>query len=210
MQPENLFFTSVVLLVLVSCPVVAASEMWSQTYGGGTDDEEAYALVEASDGGYAVTGDGMLFVKTDEHGNVEWTRAYEGNSLIVTSDGGYAMACYTPAGFNSCDFQLRKIGANGNLEWSKTYGGPDTDRAFSLVETPDGGFAVVGDTYSFAELRSDCWLVKTDRYGNMEWNRTYGGPQFDAAHSVIVTSDGGFMIAGYKDYQDNWVGRISG
>jgi hypothetical protein len=203
---KTLFLSSVVLFVLISYPSVgASSEMWSRTYGG-IEVEEAYSLVEASDGGYVLAGDGGLFVKTDEYGDVEWTRAYEGYSLVATSDGGYAVAGSRSSAFMSSEFRLMKIGADGSLEWSQTYGGESYEFAYSLVEIPDGEYAIAGYTNSFGVERNDWWLVKTDRYGNMEWNRTYGGPQFDAAYSVIVTSDGGFMIAGYKDYQDNWVG----
>jgi hypothetical protein len=199
-RSKTLFLSSVVLLVLVSYPSVAASsEMWSQTYGG-VEAEEAYALVETADGGFAVTGYDELFVKTDEFGDVEWTRAYGGDSLIATSDGGYAVA-----DSRSSDFQLIKIGADGNLEWNKTCGGPDSEHAYSLVETPDGGYALAGYIDSFGVTRFDWWLVKTDVDGNVEWDRTYGGPEFDVARSVIVTSDGGFMIAGYRDFQANYV-----
>jgi len=206
MLAKKLFLSSVVLLFLISYPSVgASSEMWSQTYGG-IEVEEAYSLVETSDGGYALTGDGGLFVKTDEHGNVEWTRAYEGGSLVGTSDGGYAIAGYTSSLTMSLEFRLIKIDAYGNLEWIQTYGGESYEIAYSLVETSDGGYALAGYTNSFGVDRHDFWLVKTDRYGNMEWNRTYGGPEFDGAYSLIVTSDGGFMMAGYKDFQDNYVG----
>jgi len=197
---RKLFLSCVVLFVLVSFPfVVASSEIWSQTYGG-SEDEEAFSLVETADGGFAVTGYDNLFVKTDKQGNVEWTKTYEGQSLIVTSDGGFAVA-----DSRSSDFHLIKIDASGNLEWNKTYGGPDTEHAYSVVETPDGGYALAGYIYSHGETRFDWWLVKTDATGNMEWNRTYGGPEFDSAHSVIVTSDGGLMVAGYRDYQSNYV-----
>jgi len=209
MLSKKLFLASVAFFVLLSLPFVgsvgASSEMWSQTYGG-IEDEEAYSLIETSDGGYALTGDGTLFVKTDEHGNVEWTRAYEGKSLVATSDGGYAIAGYRSSPFMSLEFRLIKIDAYGNLEWTQTYGGESYEKAYSLVETPDGGYALAGYTNSFGVERHDFWLVKTDRYGNMEWNRTYGGSEFDVAHSLIVTSDGGFMMAGYKDFQDNYVG----
>ncbi|MHC3128714.1 MAG: hypothetical protein IBV52_01370 [Candidatus Bathyarchaeota archaeon] len=205
MLSKKLFFTSVVLFVLISYPSVgASSEMWSQTYGG-VEAGEAYSLVETADGGFAVTGYDKLFVKSDRHGNVEWTRAYAGNSLIATSDGGYAVAGYTPNGFTLPDFQLIKIDASGNLEWNQTYGGSKREVAYSVVETPDGGYALAGYIESYRAKWCDCWLVKTDVAGNMEWNRTYGGPEFDTARSVIVTSDGGFIIAGYRDYQANWV-----
>jgi hypothetical protein len=202
---KTLFLSSVALLVLISYPPVGASScMWSRTYGG-IEVEEAHSLVEASDGGYALTGDGGLFVKTDEHGDVDWTKTYEGRSLVATSDEGYAIAGFTPAFTVASDFRLIKIDAYGNVEWTRTYGGSDTEHAYSLVETPDGGYALAGYIDSRGVNRHDWWLVKTDADGNMEWNRTYAGPQFDAAHSVIVTSDGGFMIAGYRDYQANYV-----
>jgi len=86
--------------------------------------------------------------------------------------------------------------------WSQTYGGEygditySFDIAYSLVETSDGGFALAGYTSSFGAGDYDCWLVKTDAYGNMEWNKTYGGESSDAAYSLVETSDGGFAMAG--------------
>jgi hypothetical protein len=203
---KTLFLSSVVLFVLIGYPSVgASSEMWSRTYGG-VEVEEAYSLIEASDGGYALAGDGGLFVKADEHGDVEWTRAYEGYSLVAASDGGYALAGFKSSSTTSLEFHLVKIDANGNLEWSQTYGGDSYEYAYSLVETPDGGYALAGYTNSFGVERHDCLLVKTDRYGNLEWNRTYGGAQYDGAYSVIVTSDGGFVLAGYEDLKSNFAG----
>ncbi len=205
MPSKTLFLSSVFLFVLISYPVVVwSSEIWSQTYAG-AGDEEAYALIETSDGGYAVTGYDMLFVKTDEYGNVEWTRPYGGQSLVATSDGGYALAGYTSRYAVPSDCQLVKIDAEGNLEWNKTYGGSSHDNAYSLVKTPDGGYALAGYTNSFGAYHFDLWLIKTDADGNMEWDRTYGGPEFDSANSLIVTSDGGFMIAGTRDHQANHV-----
>jgi len=188
MLAKKLFLSSVVLLFLISYPSVgASSEMWSQTYGG-IEVEEAYSLVETSDGGYALTGDGGLFVKTNEHGDVDWTRAYEGYSLVGTSDGGYALA-----GTKNDDFWLVKIDAYGNVDWSKTYGGSEPDRAYALIETSDGGYALAGYTDSFGVGRHDCWLVKTDMHGNLEWNRTYSE---GVARELVEISDGGYVFAG--------------
>jgi hypothetical protein len=149
--------------------VGASSEMWSRTYGS-AGQEGAYAVVETSDGGFAMAG------LTFSFGAV----------------GG--------------DFWLVKTDADGNMEWNQKYGGAETEIAYSLVETPDGGYALAGYTYSFGAGNNDFWLVKTDQYGNMEWNRTYGGAEFDRACSLIVASDGGLVLAGYKDLQVNYVG----
>jgi hypothetical protein len=65
-----------------------------------------------------------------------------------------------------------------------------------LVETSDGGYALAGRTESFGQGEEDFWLVKTDADGNMQWNRTYGGPDSERFFSMVVTSDGGYALAG--------------
>ena len=92
---------------------------------------------------------------------------------------------------------LTKVSAQSSAMWDKTYGGTEWDRAKSLVVTSDGGYAIVGRTNSFGEGGGDAWLVKTDALGNMMWNHSYGGTNFDAAISLVVTSDGGYAIAGF-------------
>ena len=82
-------------------------------------------------------------------------------------------------------------------EWNRTYGGASSDRAWSMVQTFDGGYAVAGWTQSFGAGLDDFWLVKTDSAGNMQWNRTYGGANPDEARSVVQTDDGGYAVAGY-------------
>jgi len=182
---------------------------WNQTYGG-NGIEYAYALVETSDGGYAIAGtinnDGWL-VKTDAYGNMEWNKTYGGPepdrvyALVETSGGGYAIAGETASvNVGNYDFWLVKTDANGNMEWNKTYGKATGEGANSLIETSDGGFALAGATTHFgifAKPYSDFWLVKTDAYGNMEWNQTYGKEETEIAQSLVETSDGGYALAGY-------------
>jgi hypothetical protein len=188
------------------------NEQWNRTYRG-TNCEQAYCLVETSDGGFAIAGDtGQLtfaivgdadfwLVKTDAYGNVEWNQTYGGaertvaNSIVEASDGGFAIAGNIFD--NSREIWLVKTDASGNMEWNQTYGGPTNEYASALVETSDGGYAIAGVTDSFGAGYSDFWLVKTDAYGNVEWNRTYGGADYEWAHCVLEASDGGFALAGY-------------
>ncbi|HDQ06260.1 MAG TPA: hypothetical protein ENN36_06030 [Candidatus Bathyarchaeota archaeon] len=214
MLSKKLFFTNVVLFILAGFlfigSVGASSEMWSQTYGGeGT--EKAYSLVETSDGAYVLAGytypsdteeSDVWLVKTDAHGNMVWNRTYgEGaiRVIVQTSDGGYALVGRANKGDWDIyrDFLLVKTDNHGNMEWNRTYGGNDLDHAYSLVQTSDGGFALVGDTSpNLLGSPRDIWLVKTDAYGVMEWNRTYGGASYEYAYSLVETSDGGFALAG--------------
>jgi hypothetical protein len=132
-----------------------------------------------------------------------WTHTYGGanydvgESVVETSDGGYAIAGYTASyGTGSDDVWLVKTDANGSAQWNQTYGGINFDDGYSLVETSDGGYAIAGCTSSFGAGDWDFWLVKTNASGNMEWNQTYGGINSDWGCSVVEVSDGGYAIAG--------------
>jgi len=200
---SKLFLSILTLFVLVSFPLIssvgASAIRWSQTYESGRF-QAAHSLVETSDGGYAIAGSSGFYqvedfclVKTDEYGTMQWIKTYGGPDsekaypLVETSDGGYAIAGRTASfGAGSYDFWLVKTDANGTMQWNRTYGGPDSEEAYSLVETSDGGYAIAGDGL----------LVKTDAYGNMEWNQTYGGGSYYISNSLVETSDGGYVVAG--------------
>ena len=133
-----------------------------------------------------------------------WNKTYggtdsdNGNSVVQTSDGGYAIAGSTLSyGAGVSDVYLVKTDASGNMLWNKTYGGPGNDYGTSVVQTNDGGYAIAGYTYSFGAGVSDVYLVKTDANGNMQWNKTYGGNSTDYGYSVVQTGDGGYATTGY-------------
>ena len=80
------------------------------------------------------------------------------------------------------------------VEWDKTFGGPNSDKAYSVQQTSDGGYILAGETYSFGAGRYDFWLIKTDQNGNKEWDKTFGGYFRDNAYSVQQTSDKGLSL----------------
>lgn len=135
---------------------------------------------------------------------IEWSKTYGGDKddmawwVQQTTDGGYVLTGYTASyGAGDLDFWLIKTDRNGNLEWDKTFGGAAGDIAYSVRETADRGYIIVGITYSFGAGGSDIWLVKTDRKGNLLWSRTFGGPSDESVRCVQQTLDGGYIIAGY-------------
>jgi hypothetical protein len=195
---RKLLLSGVVLSVLLCSSLIVsvdAASMWSRTYEGAEIDA-AYSLIETSDGGYALAD--SMFVKTDALGNREWNKTYGGIacSLVATSDGGYALAGANYSTATNYDFWLAKTDMLGNIQWNRTYGGTGEDVAYSLVASTDGGYVLAGDTWSFGAGGADFWLVKTDSLGNMQWNKTYGGTGDDCARTLVVTSDGGYAIAG--------------
>jgi predicted secreted protein len=82
------------------------------------------------------------------------------------------------------------------LEFSRTFGGPKSDVAYRVIQTSDGGYALAGQTSSYGAGLTDAWLVKADSAGNMEWNKTFGGPSDDTASCIVQTADSGFILAG--------------
>jgi len=184
---------------------------WSRTYGG-TGYDYAYSVVQTTDGGYAIAGTiegsgsdyNFWLVKTDSLGNMQWNAVYGGSrsdyaySVIQTSDGGYALAGETWISSSQCAFWLVKTDSSGNMQWSHTYGGAYCDSARSVIQTSDGGYAIVGTTQPSSTAYSDVWLVRTDSYGNVLWDKKYlgTGSANDYGYSVIQTSDGGYAIAG--------------
>jgi len=119
-------------------------------------------------------------------------------SLIQTSDGGYAITGGTESfGAGGEDVYVVKLDANGNLQWTKTIGGPESEEGVSLIQTSDGGYAIAGLTQSFGAGEDDVYVVKLDANGNLQWTKTIGGKKEDGGFSLIQTSDGGYAIAGY-------------
>jgi len=88
----------------------------------------------------------------------------------------------------------RTLAAQG---FNRTYGGTGHDYAYDLVQTSDGGYALLGYTFPNPIGNINSWLVKTDANGNMEWNKTYGGTGWEYAYDLVQTSDGGYALAGY-------------
>jgi len=85
-------------------------------------------------------------------------------------------------------------------EWNTTFGGSEDEVCYMVHQTADGGYILIGATGSYAGNNEyDVWLIKTDASGNEQWNKTYGGPGFDLGVSIRITSDGGYILAGFTE-----------
>jgi hypothetical protein len=191
----------------------------SRRFLGGTDDEQAYDVKQTSDQGYIVVGSttsfthgnsDILVYKMDANGNKQWRKnfggvqAEEGFSIHQTSDGGYILAGYTYSfthGEGDSDFVVYKLDGNGNKQWRKNFGGINEDKAYSIVQTSDGGYIVSGQTKSFVHGVEDTDLLvyKLSSNGSKQWRKNYGGELDEEGGMIQKTSDGGYIVAGYSD-----------
>jgi hypothetical protein len=151
------------------------NDLWSRTYGGSNLDA-GRAVKQTSNLGYVIAGWTRSFgaggadfwlVKVDSSGYLQWNRTYggaydeEAYAIQQTSDGGFiAAGSTTTYGLGGWDFWQVKTDANGNTQWNQANGGASDDLAYSVQQTGDGGFILVGSTESFGAGLADFWLTK--------------------------------------------------
>ncbi|UCG92902.1 MAG: T9SS type A sorting domain-containing protein [candidate division WOR-3 bacterium] len=192
--------------------------LWTRTYGGALD-EFGMSLQQTADSGYVMTGWTESFgagdvdvylIKTNANGDTLWTRTYGGtmedggNSVQQASDGGYIIAGHTYSfGAGMFDVYLIRTDSIGDTLWTKTYGGYLYDQGWSVQETSDGGYIIGGFTGLFDPLY-DFWLLKTDKNGDTLWTKIYGGSLTEWCNSVRETSDGGYILAGFTGYFNDY------
>ncbi|TKJ39983.1 hypothetical protein CEE37_09615 [candidate division LCP-89 bacterium B3_LCP] len=133
-----------------------------------------------------------------------WTNTFGGSngdygrSVQQTVDGGYIIAGWTYSyGAGNADVYLIKTDMAGSEVWSQTFGGSEEDYGYSVQQTTDGGYIIVGETYTYSAGGNDVYLIKTNAAGTEEWYKTFGGSSNDYGYSVRQTIDGGYIIAGY-------------
>ena len=187
--------------------------LWTKTYGG-SFEENGNFVQQTSDNGYILIGITQSFgaggvdiyaVKTNANGDTLWTKTYGGAlddfgfSIMQTADNGYIISGATNSfGAGSFDCLLMKTDSNGLAQWTKTYGGTDWENGYSMTQTADDGFIVVGQSYSFG-VASDVYVIRTDAAGDTLWTKTYGGSGYDYENCVLKTSDGGYLISASEE-----------
>ena len=195
--------------------------LWDRTFGGSGEDL-GFSVQQTNDDGYIIAGYTSFtngkkawIIKIDSQGNKQLDMATgradsEAASIGLTKDGGYIITGYTPSsGSGKEDVWLIKTNSKLHWDWLKTFGGPSRDLGLSVQETEDGGYIIAGLTESFGAGKGDVWLIKTDPKGDREWDRTFGGSNFDSGASVQQTRDGGYIVTGYNTTTIDNVGSYS-
>lgn len=187
--------------------------LWTLIIGGtGIDGFQSVKVTE--DGNYLAVGytfssgsgnADVFAVKIDPNGNVLWEKTFGGalnefGNTIIESPSGYLIGGSTESfGLGDQDAYLIKVDVNGNLLWSKSYGGNYAEEIQSIIRTSDNGFALVGYTESYGAGFADVLLTKIDSLGQLSWSVEYGGSDYEYGESLLQTSDQGFIMAGYSN-----------
>ncbi len=173
--------------------------LWIKIYEG----TYARSVQQTSDGGYIWAGNtsgSLLIVKTDSLGDTLWSRIYKGGNYTdtgeevqQTTDGRYIVVGMTSR-FNGVEYEyaifLLRVDNNGDTLWTKKFGWYFSAWGYSVRQTFDGGYIVLG--YKMGDI---C-LIKTDSAGNALWQKIHDLGGVDYGYSVKQTSDGGYIIAG--------------
>jgi len=189
----------------------AQDVVWSKHYGGAYN-EGGYAFVQTPDGGYAAVGSTFSYgagdhdvylVRADSLGDTLWSHTYGGamadygHDILVTPDSGFLMVGTTLSfGRGKEDLYLIRTNRWGDLLWSRTHGGTQTDEGWSVRPTRDGGYIVCGTTASSGAGYGDLWLLKINSIGDSLWAKTFGGAGGESGFAVRETPDGGFIAVG--------------
>ena len=149
-------------------------------YFGGSNNDRSYAVVASPQGGVLMVGNS------------------ESDDFDISNPNG------------SYDFWAVRLTGSGDLLWEKSLGGSQIDIAYAATTTSDGGYILAGDTRSndgdVSTFRgsADVWLVKIDDQGDLIWQKTLGGSNFDTARA-ITRIPGGYAIAGASRSADDQV-----
>ncbi|MBI5267861.1 MAG: T9SS type A sorting domain-containing protein [candidate division Zixibacteria bacterium] len=188
----------------------AQNANWSRHFGGAYN-EGGFACAATADRGYFVVGSTYSFghgdhdiyvIRLDSLGDTVWTRAFGGvaadfgRDVQVMPDGGCIVVGSTAsAGVGKEDLYLIRISAGGDLSWSRTYGGVNSDEGWSIRWTSDSNFIICGTTSSSGAGYGDLWLLKLTRQGDSIWAKTFGGAGGESGMAARETI-GGFVAVG--------------
>jgi len=214
---------------------------WQKCLGGSQSEDESQ-IQKTTDGGYILScrsysndgdvsgnhgGGDIWVVKLTNQGIIEWqkclggSRYEQGRSIRQTSDGGYILTGTATSNDGDVigihglieDIWVVKLSSLGVIQWQKCLGGSQGENGYTINQTLDGGYILIGRTQSNDGDVSgnhgdyDAWVVKLSSLGLIQWQKCLGGSGIDFVPSLNKTTDGGYIITGRTQSND---GDVSG
>ncbi|MEI6089839.1 MAG: choice-of-anchor D domain-containing protein [bacterium] len=170
-------------------------------------------------------------MKFNQNGEIEWKKTYGRvglpngfNDLQETDDGGYIMvgdtmfvhSCADQKNAGAGHIWILKVDSYGNYEWSKNFAGNMVESAWSVEKTSDRGYIIAGNTSSRCgdvtvnKGDYDAWILKLDRNGNLQWQKTYGGAGNDLAYSIKENLKNEYIVFGFTGSNDGDISNFKG
>jgi hypothetical protein len=156
----------------------ADGQFFWKRYFGGSNNDRSYNVMQTNDGGFVLIG------------------ASESDDFDITDSKG------------SYDYWAVKLSVEGDLEWTRSFGGSEIDIAYDIATTLDGNFLIVGDARSNDQDVStnygnaDIWLVAIDPQGNLIWEKSLGGSMFDSAKNLLPMNNNLYCVTGSSRSND--------
>lgn len=163
-------------------------------------------------------------IKLDSVGGIEWENTIGGDkidelhSVIPTFDGGYICGGFSFSNISGDktennydtlyqDLWIVKLDIAGNIQWQKTFTGDSIEYLTTMQQTSDSGYVIgaysnstiSGDKTENPVGSYDIWILKLDKYGNIEWQNTIGGDKIDFVLAIEQFADSGLAIGGYSN-----------
>jgi gliding motility-associated-like protein len=147
---------------------------------------------------------------------LQWNVKFGGSQVDIplcikpTADNGIIITGYTDSKDGDVapqpnrdywDLWVIKLSACGVLEWERSFGGSNYEAGHDIVQTPDGGYIVAGETNStdggvvsgYGGTK-DIWLLKLNASGDLQWQKRYGGNGLDIANHIQAAPGGGYYL----------------
>ena len=162
-------------------------------------------------------------LKIDSSGNLLWEKSYgfaghdHAYNIIATNDGGLFFNGFLDITASNGqgkalrhgvgEFWCHKIDQKGNVIWRNYFGGSNNDRSYDAIETADGGYILLGTSESndFDISKNngsyDIWVVKISRFGDLEWEKSYGATGIDKGIAIIKNIENSYTILGNTNSQ---------
>ncbi len=186
-------------------------QLWSKNIVG-DGNYFGNSLELTPDGGFIIVGTYESFdtgikkvyvLRMNADGDIQWSKTVgvtefdqEGESIKFLSNGSYIITGSIKTSENGFDIYVVKLDIDGSVEWTKTIGGADDDKAFSVDVAHDGGYIIGGWTSSFGIRRTSGYALKLDDSGNLEWSILLNDTWENKFKAVKAASDGGYVLVG--------------
>ena len=190
----------------------SGKQLWNQTWSEGGSFDAGYGVATDSLDNILVTGvndvagegANIVLIKYDKNGEQLWNRTWDGGNTaegkgvaVDSSDNIIIAGSMYPSGLDMADIVVIKYNSTGSLLWNHTWSRSDQDEAWGVAVDSLDNIFIIGYSNRPGEVETDMILIKYDKIGYYQWNRTWGGIYGESGLGITVDSSDNIILAGY-------------